>query len=347
MSDRERVRQVRAFRAEVRALEAEGVLHSDDPALQAASEHHERLLARLAAEGDVDLTSEAERLSTGMQVASLLGTVALSTAWAMFIDSTWGELDRTGRLLLMWLPLPLITAGAFAAARRERSGYLASIAAVVGCIAAVVALVGTDRALDHGETRWPFIGLGVYGLALGYRLRLVLPLALGIGGLGAWLWSLEGLLRGATLNAAFEYAEPAAILGAAAMAVAVRHPVQPPGFRETWRFVGVVTLITALLLLGLWGRSSWFGPGTLVETAYQVLGFAVLVLVVRAGIRADDRTLVRAGTVGLLFFLFFRMVDWFWDAVPGWLFFLLVGLAALAAQQVMQRLRRREGADGR
>ena len=343
MNDQERVRQVRAFQAEVRALRAEGVVQGDESVLAAVGAHHDALLARLAAESDVDLTREAERLSTGMQVATLLGTVALSTAWAMFVDSAWDGLGRTGRLVLMWLPLPLITWGTLVAARRDRSGYLASLAAVVGCIAVIVALVGTERALELPESRWPFLGIGVYGLALGYRLRLPLPTALGIVGAGAWLWSFEGLARGAAMHRAFDHLEPLAILGAGAMAIASRHPPQPAGFRTTWQFVGVVALMMALLLLGVSGHSSWFGPGSLVEGVYQLVGFVVLVLIVRAGIRRDDRLLVRAGTTGLLLFLFFRMVDWLWDAVPDWLFFLLVGLAALAAQQVMQRARRRTG----
>jgi hypothetical protein len=341
VNDQERVRRIRAFRAEADAVVAEGVVLADDPSLAAVSRYHDGLLTRLAAEGRVDLTREEERLSTGMQVATLFGTIALSTAWAMFVDSAWGDLDRGGRLLLMWLPLPLLTWGTLVAARRDRSGYLATLAAVVGCIAVVVALVGTDRALERPETRWPFVGLGLYGLVLGYRLRLVLPMVLGIAGAGAFAWSLDGVARGVLLGAAFEYWEPLLLVGIVAFGIGVRHAPIPTGFRTAWRLVGAVAIVLALNILGLWGRSSWFGPGPTVETVYQVIGFVVMVAMIRAGIRGDDRMLVRVGTVGLLWFLFFRMVDWLWSVVPDWLFFLLVGLAALAAQQAMQRVRRR------
>jgi uncharacterized membrane protein len=37
--------------------------------------------------------------------------------------------------------------------------------------------------------------------------------------------------------------------------------------------------------------------------------------------------------------LFLRSVDWFWDMIPKWLFFLLVGALAFGALLVLRRLR--------
>jgi hypothetical protein len=54
----------------------------------------------------------------------------------------------------------------------------------------------------------------------------------------------------------------------------------------------------------------------------------------------DRIELVRAGTVGLALLLMFRMVDWFWDWIPKWLFFLVVGAIAFGALLLLRRLRR-------
>jgi hypothetical protein len=45
-------------------------------------------------------------------------------------------------------------------------------------------------------------------------------------------------------------------------------------------------------------------------------------------------------TAGAVLYLFMRLVDWFWDLLPKWLFFLLVGAFALAVLLGLQRLRR-------
>jgi len=42
----------------------------------------------------------------------------------------------------------------------------------------------------------------------------------------------------------------------------------------------------------------------------------------------------------LALLLLFRMVDWFWDWIPKWFFFLVVGAIAFGALLLLRRLRR-------
>jgi len=42
--------------------------------------------------------------------------------------------------------------------------------------------------------------------------------------------------------------------------------------------------------------------------------------------------------------LLLRFVDWWWDVMPKYLFFLIVGLTAIAMMVVLRRLRRIAGA---
>ena len=42
-----------------------------------------------------------------------------------------------------------------------------------------------------------------------------------------------------------------------------------------------------------------------------------------------------------LLFLFLRMVDWLWDAIPDWLFFLLMGGMAFGTLLVLRSVRER------
>jgi uncharacterized membrane protein len=67
----------------------------------------------------------------------------------------------------------------------------------------------------------------------------------------------------------------------------------------------------------------------------------VLTALVAWGIRRDQRVVAQIGSVGAVFYLFMRLVDWFWELLPKWLFFLLVGAFALAVLLVLRRVRRR------
>jgi uncharacterized membrane protein len=73
---------------------------------------------------------------------------------------------------------------------------------------------------------------------------------------------------------------------------------------------------------------------------YQLLGAVVLSALIVWGIRRDQRLVMQIGSAGALLFLFMRLVDWFWDLMPKWLFFLLVGAVALTALLVLRRFRR-------
>jgi fatty acid desaturase len=72
----------------------------------------------------------------------------------------------------------------------------------------------------------------------------------------------------------------------------------------------------------------------------------VLAALIAWGIRRDLRIVWQIGTAGAVLYLLHRLVDWFWDWVPQWLFFLIVGGFALAVLFVLRWLHRRmrEGA---
>ncbi len=336
---RARARRILATRAELEAIVAEGALSASDPALAAIRAHHDVVLAGLVARGDVDLSREEERLSAGMRLATLLGAAALSIAWGMFATSLWDDLTQGPRLALVWIPPVLLLAATVYAATRESSGYVANIVATVGTIAVGVAGFATVS-LGEEFARWPFLLFGAYGLFLAYRYKLALPLLVGIVGIGGWLWSLDSLLHGLRADS-FEHVEPMLLVGIATLSVGLLRRSDPPGFSLVWRLAGVFGIVAPLLLLGLHTGGSWFGRSHALELTYQALGLVVFVAMVTVGLRRDDAVMARGGAVALVIFLFFRMMDWFWDAIPNWLFFLLVGALAFAVLRVLKSLRER------
>lgn len=342
MNDQARVRRILAFRDELATLADEGAVAPGDATLAAIGRHHDTILAELAGRADIDLTRDEARLSAGMRIATLLGAMALSIAWAMFVSTVWDDLGTTARLLLVWIPPLLLVPAIGLAARRDPSGYVANIIAVVASIALAIAGPATLSVFERPDARWPYLMVGVFSLLLAYRWRLVLPLLIGIGGLAGWLWSLEGLLRGVPVSQSFDKAEPMVLLGALAIAVSFAPWAGPAVFRQAWRLLGLAALTMALLILGVERNASMLGLGQAGEGLYQVAGLIVFVAVTWRGIRRDDPILARGGAAALVLYLIFRMADWFWKVIPDWLFFLLIGLLAFGVLVVMQRLRRRQ-----
>ncbi len=341
MNDQERVRRILGFREELARLEADGTVAADDPTIARIRARLDAVLQALRTDETLDFSREDARFSIGMRAATLFGAAALSIGWGMFVDGNWNDFSQAARLLVIWLPVPILSALMILARRREPSGYVATIVAIVGCIAMAVAAIGTYRVYGWPDDRWPLLLVGGYALAVAYGLRLAMPLAIAIGGLGGFLWSLDGLARGVPFSQALAKGEPLILLGVLAMLVPSWRRADPAGFRLVWRLSGALAVVIPLLILGINGAFSWFDHGRAVERAYQLVGAITFVAMLAQGIRRDDTILTRVGTGALLVFLFFRMMDWLWVAIPNWLFFLIVGALAMAALLLMRQLRLR------
>jgi uncharacterized membrane protein len=337
----QRADQIAAFRAELGRLEAEGVATLDPVVREQIRAHHDATLARLSATAELDLTQGEARLSAGMRIATVLGAAALSAAWGFFVAAMWNDLDRPARLALVSIPPVLLALGTSVAASRERSGYVASIVATVATIAFAVNLAALGVLYDLPDSRNMLLAVGLFAMVLAYGHGLVLPLLAGIGGLGGWLWSLAALPQGRWWDGVFGQFEPLMILGAVAIVLPRFIQRGPPLFAVTYRAAGAMALVFALLLLGQSDSLSVFDgrSKSLIEGGYQLLGALTFALLIWQGLRRDQSELVRAGTVGMGMLLFLRSVDWFWDVIPKWAFFLLVGVLAFGTLLLLRRLR--------
>jgi uncharacterized membrane protein len=342
LNDRARAQRILAFREEVATLQDEGMVGRDGELLAKVTAHHDAILADISAREEVDFTRSEARLSTGMRIATVLGAAALSAAWGFFVAAAWDDLGRGARLALVIIPPILLTLGTAYAARRESSGYVASIVATVAAIAFAVNLTALGVLYDLPDSRRIFLAVGTFAMLLAYGYGLAMPLLIGIGGIGGWLWSLAAIPQGRWWDGVFGQLEFLALLGVGAMLMPAITRKGPPSFALVWRAVGATGMVVALLFLGLTADASFFDGANrdVVEGIYQLLGGVVFTAMVWQGLVRDRTELVRVGSVGLALLLFFRMVDWFWDWIPKWLFFLVVGGIAFGALLLLRRLRR-------
>src|SRR5689334_17695670 len=126
-----RADQIRAFEQELRRLEGDGVLALTAAQRTSVAEHHRALLAAYAGEFDIDRGLQAQQMSLGMRIASLLGALALAASVFFLFYQFWGLLSTAWQVGIL-VPAAVASFLGFCWVQaRDASGYFAKLAAMV------------------------------------------------------------------------------------------------------------------------------------------------------------------------------------------------------------------------
>jgi hypothetical protein len=188
---------------------------------------------------------------------------------------------------------------------------------------------------------WPAAAFGI-AVAVSYGFRLVFALALAVLVIaGASVFFAGGGVPWLTL---FERLEPFA--GSALVVLALARHLGPlgEGFEDAARHTGLTLGLGALLVLSNVEGASLMASAPATSMAiYQALFVPVSLVLLWRALRGADSVGVNLVAAALALFLFVRYVDWFWDRLPAWVFFLVLSGVAFASIFALRRARRRAG----
>ena len=346
MSDRDaaqrRVSRIRAFRAELDALTKADVAPLTPEQREQITRYHDELLRQLAAEHDIDRTEAAGQLSRGMQIAAFLAALALTAAVYSLVARFWGRMDLPLQATLLCAFPLLALIGVELSAQRERTLYVASIFALVAFGTYWLAIVVLSERLNVPITPPALWGGALFGvaLALPYGFRVILGAAL-----VALLVALAGSVFQAsgmpwTLVPEFPEIVTAAsfLLATTAGRVGLAHR----SFAAVTRGVSFSVGFLGLLLLSTAGPSSLLPtPSQVTELIYQAVLLLIAVVVLGMSLRRRWTESIYIAAITLTLFIFIRFIDWFWDAIPRFVFFLLLAAVAFGWLLALRRIRAR------
>lgn len=339
----QRADEIRVFARELERLEAAGIIALPDAQRQAINNYHQDLLSQYAGAFDVDRDTRSKQLSLGLRVVSFLGALALAASVFFLFRQFWDRFSTIVQVVIL-VGASLGTFGFTVwMQRRETTGYFTKLAAMVAfaCFAINIAMLGqmfnitpSDKAL------LPWAALA---LLLAYTCDLRLLLAAGILCLIAYVAARTGTWRGMYWLDFGERPEnffPAAVL-LFLIPQLIRHD-RSGDFAPVYRVFALLTLFLPILILGNWGSLSYLEfDADVIEGAYQVLGFALSAGAIWLGVRRHWGEVVNTGAVFFVIFLYTKFYDWWWESMPKYLFFLVLGLTAVLLIFVMRRLRAR------
>jgi len=335
--------RVRLLREELATPELQRVLALSPEQQKRFDDWAADRLAQLAERFDVDTTVSEERVSWGMRIVSTLGGIAICAAVVLFFLRYWGNLGTPVQAVIVCAAPLAALAGAEFAAARERTLYFTGLLALMAFVLFVMNLAALASIFNFESTERALLAWGAFALGLAYRYGLRLLLAAGL--------LLAISYAAAAVTAQFGYRwldfsdrpELVAILAVLVFCVplAIPHP-RCADFPAVYRLVGSIVFFLCILSLAESDVPSYLPFRHVnIERLYEFVGLLVSAGAIWLGIVRHWYGLANVSAASFVIFLFTRLYRWWWDWMPKYLFFAVIGALGIALVLVFKRLRGR------
>jgi uncharacterized membrane protein len=336
-----RADQIGQFNAELKTLEDNDVLTLNEEQKESVSNYHQKLLAGLSDTFDIDISSKEKRLSFGMRIASFLGALALAVSVFFLFYQYWGRFSTFFQITILTIAPVIALIATLYVSAREKTGYFTKLLALITFACFVLNIFVLGQIYNITPSDKAFIVWGLLAFLLAYTCDVRLLLAAGIICIGGVISARVGVWSGMYWIYFGQRPEnfiPVAIL--LFVFPFVVHHKQYTAFESIYRIFGLLTFFIPVLILSYWGDISYFYiDSDSIEAIYQVIGFVSSALLIAFGIRKGMNDVVNTANTFFVIFLYTKIYDWWWDWMPKYLFFLLVGLIAVLILFVFKRIR--------
>lgn len=339
----QRTDRIVAFRQELAQLQRDNVMSLDQGQLQAITRYHETLLGRFSETLDVDRSTAAKQLSLGMRIASFLGALAFAASVYFLFYQFWGHFITSAQVSVL-IAAPILTyLATLWIAGREKTGYFSKLLAMISFACFVLNLVMLGQIFNVTPTDNALLAWAAFGLLLAYQGKVRLLLAAGIICLGGFIAARAGAWGGWYWLSFGERPEnfiPAAVV-LFLLPLWIEHR-RYEGFAPVYRVFAMLFLFLPLLILSHWGDGSYLlFTEKYIEYFYQTMAFVLSAAAIWLGVRRHWSDVVNTGNVFFVIFLYSKFYDWWWEWMPKYVFFLIIGVTAVTFLFGFMRLRRR------
>lgn len=337
----QRVDQIHAFQQEMQQLEHDDVMAISVEQKSQLDGYHNQLLQRLAKVYDVDISRQSKQLSLGMKIASMLGALAMATSLFFLFYQFWGYINTPVQVAILVVAPVLLFLLSLKLAQTEQGSYYSKIAALVSLACFVLNLSMLGQIFNITPSPNAFAVWSAFAFLLAYACNARLLLFFGIVSLSGFIAMKLGSWSGMYWISFGERPEnffvPSLIIFALPHFISHRAFT---GFESIYRVTAMVMLFLPMLILSNWGDISYLDWDTeVVEGVYQVSGFVISAAAIWLGIKRQWGAVTNTGNVFFILFLYTKFFDWWWQWMPKYIFFFILGLSALLALMVFKRIR--------
>jgi len=347
-SAQQRADQIHAFNDELAELSGDQVLSLSAEQQQAIKDYHQGLFDQYRSAFDIDKTQTEKQLSLSMRIASFLGALALAASVFFLFHQFWGQLGTTSQVIILSGASLISFVATIIVASKDGSGYFTKLVGLVAfaCFVLNIAMFGLIFNItpsDNALLAWAALAL-LLAYAYDVRLLQVAAVLCIIAFVSARVGTWSGMYW-IHFGQRPENFFPIALL-LFFIPQWINHQ-RFSGFALSYRVFGVITLLLPMLVMAHWGYASYLYTNLnthpdIIEGGYQLAGFVLSALFIGYGIRRGWGHVVNCGVTFFVIFIYTKFFDWWWEIMPKYLFFLILGLVAILCLVILKRLRKTE-----
>jgi len=341
-----RADQITAFQAELANIERDEVLSLSPEQHSTLKHYHNNTITELSSAFDIDSSHQQKQLSLGMKIASFIGAIGMAASIFFLFYQFWGSFSTVQQVSIL-ITAPIISLFlTIYASSKETTGYFSKLLGLVTLSCFVLNLSMFGQIFNITPTPNAFFIWAVFAFLLAYASDARLLLAAGIIAFSSFLSAQTGTWGGGYWISFGERPEnffPAAV---ALLLISLLPHNKFSGFRPIYRVFSMLFFFIPVLILSNWGGISYLNLSVnTIEVLYQITGFVMSAGAIWLGIKKSWPDLVNTGNVFFTIFLYTKFFDWWWELMPKYLFFLVIGLSAILILLVFKRLRNAVYAD--
>ncbi len=336
----DRADQIKYFQAELKVLERDNIVSLDKDQHSTIGNYHQELIRELASTFDIDSNEHEKQLSLGMKITSFLGALGLGASVFFLFYQFWGGFSTNVQLFILIITPLLSLFATMQSFSREKTGYFSKIFALVALATFILNLSMIGQIFNIAPSENALLIWAIFAFLLAYAIDAPLLLGLGIILLASFLSAKTGTWSGCYWISFGERPEnffPASII---LFLISLLPHNKFPGFGSIYRVFAMLLFFMPVLILSNWGLISYINfSKESIEMLYQVIGFGLSAVAIFIGIKKGWPEVINTGNIFFTIFLYTKFYDWWWDWMPKYLFFLLIGLTAILMLFVFKRLR--------
>jgi uncharacterized membrane protein len=335
-----RADQIECFKAELKTIEEDGTISLDENQHSAIATYHQNIIKELTTIFDIDSNKKEKQLSLGMKIASFLGALGLGASIFFLFYQFWGKFSTNIQLfILIATPIACLYATIYAASK-DRSGYFSKIFGLIALATFILNISMLGQIFNMAPSENALLIWAIFAFLLAYAIDARLLLGAGIILIASFMSAKTCTWSGSYWISFGDRPEnffPAAIM---LFLVPLLPHYRFSGFDTIYRVFAMLLFFIPVLILSNWGDVSYMNlHNDLIEGIYQMVGFVFSGLAIFVGIKRGWQDVVNTGNVFFVIFLYTKIFDWWWDWMPKYLFFLVVGLVAILMLFIFKRLR--------